>query len=367
MEERLTIVNPGRLLPAHPGPDFSTASLGDGPPTKSTLMLEESRWRPQCGLDTLRKRARLNAKIRAFFAARDVLEVETPVMGACGVTDPLLHPFTTVFTLPGQRESRRLYLQTSPEFAMKRMLAAGSGSIYQITKAFRNDEVGRHHNPEFTLLEWYRVGFSLPDLMAEVESLIAELASGERDLLTPERLSYVDAFTLALGLHPLEAGFAELARVAEARGMPEAAELCGRDRPIWLDLLFSHWVQPGLGRRRLTSVYHYPACLPSLARRCEDDARFVERVEIFLEGVELGNGFHELADPREQRQRFESDLEQRRAMDLPEPAIDRRLLDALRVGLPDCSGIAIGLDRLLMALIGGESLADALAFPIERA
>jgi len=330
-------------------------------------MIDATPWRPQCTLDSLRSRARLNAKIRAFFAVREVLEVETPLLAACGVTDPALYPFTTVFTLPGQREGRRLYLQTSPEYAMKRLLAAGSGSIYQITKAFRNDEVGRYHNPEFTLLEWYREGYSLVDLMDEVEALIDELAAGRRDLLPAERLTYAEAFIRALGLHPLEASFGELADSAVVRGMPEAAELCGEDRPLWLDLLFSNFVQPALGRRRLTSIHHYPACLPSLARRCETDPRFVERVEIFLDGVELGNGFHELTDPVEQRRRFEHDLEHRRDLGLPEPAIDHRLLEALHAGLPPCSGIAIGLDRLLMVLTGAESLAEVLPFPIESA
>ena len=330
-------------------------------------MNEAIQWRPLCTLDGLRARARLNAEVRAFFAAREVLEVETPLLAACGVTDPGLYPFTTVFTLPGQCEGRRLYLQTSPEFAMKRLLAAGSGSIYQITKAFRNDEAGRHHNPEFTLLEWYRVGYSLADLMDEVEALLEELAAGWRDPLPPERFTYVEAFGGALGLHPLEASVAELAAVARALGLPEAAELCGEDRAVWLDLLFSHFVQPALGSKRLTSIHHCPACLPSLARRCEADPRFVERVEIFMEGIELGNGFHELTDPVEQRRRFELDLERRRSLNLPEPGIDDRLLEALQAGLPPCSGIALGLDRLLMVLTGAGHIADVLAFPIERA
>lgn len=324
-------------------------------------------WMPACSLETLRRRAGLLAAIRRFFAARDVLEVETPLLCHTAVTDPNLHAFTTSFMLPGAAQGRELYLQTSPEFAMKRLLAAGSGSIYQICKAFRNEESGRHHNPEFTLLEWYRVGFSLADLMDEIDALFCEVCSEAYPLAAAERHAYAALFERHLGVDPLTASLADFARCAREREFHEAEALCGGDRGVWLDLLFSYFVQPHLGRGRVAFVYDYPACLPSLARKRPDEPRVVERVEVFLEGVELGNGFHELADAVEQEVRFDADLAERRARGLALPPKDDYLLAALRQGLPDCSGVAIGVDRLLMLLAGEGRIAGVLGFPVERA
>jgi lysyl-tRNA synthetase class 2 len=324
-------------------------------------------WRPSCSLAALKKRASLLAAIRRFFAARNVLEVETPLLCKAGVTDPNLHPFTTLLRRPDGTESYRLYLQTSPEFAMKRLLAAGSGSIYQICKAFRNEEAGRHHNPEFTLLEWYRVGFDLVQLIDEIDALLGEICRDDLNLKSSERLSYRELFREYVGGDPLFASFEELAECSRVRGLPEAEGLCGDDRALWLDLLFSHLVQPHLGRGRVTFVYDFPALLPSLARRRPDDPLVVERVEVFLEGLELGNGFHELADVVEQDERFDRDLAVRRENGLPLMAKDERLLAAIRSGLPDCSGIALGLDRLLMIMTRAESIDDVLPFPMARA
>lgn len=329
--------------------------------------MPETLWKPACSQAALRARARLLAAVRRFFESREVLEVETPLLCRTGVTDPNLHAFTARFELPGSTQGRELYLQTSPEFAMKRLLAAGSGSIYQICKAFRNEESGRNHNPEFTLLEWYRVGFSLFDLMDEIDALFAEICRDTLPLAPSERFPYAQIFERHVGVDPLTASLAEFATAAEARGLPEAESLCGEDRTVWLDLLFSHCVQPRLGRGRVTFVYDYPACLPSLARKHPEDARVVERVELFLSGLELGNGFHELADADEQEARFDADLAERRDRGLPLPPKDERLLAALRAGLPDCSGIAIGLDRLLMLLIEEDALAGVLAFPVDLA
>lgn len=326
-----------------------------------------SHWQPACTLAQLRHRAMLNAGIRQFFAERGVLEVETPLLGNRTVTDPALHPFETRFRLPGQVKGAELYLQTSPEFAMKRLLAHGSGPIYQIGKAFRNEEHGRHHNPEFTLLEWYRPGYTLSDLMGEVEALFAAILQDVTLVGPPERVTYAEVFTRHIGLHPLDAELTAFAAFADNQGLGESRQLCGEDRTVWLDLLFSHFVQPRLGPGHLTSVYHYPACMPSLARACTHDARWVERVEVFWSGIELGNGFHELTDSQEQRRRFELDQRQRYAAGLPVPDLDDRLLEALRHGLPECAGIAIGLDRLLMIMTGVPSIAETLTFPIDRA
>ncbi|MEW6037162.1 MAG: EF-P lysine aminoacylase EpmA [Pseudomonadota bacterium] len=323
-----------------------------------------SDWRPSCPPAMLRRRAELLQKIRRFFAEKEVLEVETPLLSHGTVTDPHLSVFATCY---GGGASRQLFLQTSPEFAMKRLLAAGSGSIYQVCKAFRNDEAGRFHNPEFTLLEWYRVGFGLEELIEETGALLRALSEGVRPLAPPEHLSYREAFLAHAGIDPLEAGFGDFAGCAARHGLQEAAAICGTDRSIWLDLLFSHLVQPHLARDRFTFVRDFPAILPSLARFKPDDERLVERVEVFLDGMELGNGFFELNDPLEQERRFDRDIATRIDAGLPAPEKDRRLLDALKAGLPDCAGIALGVDRLLLGLHRLETIADVLAFPLARA
>ncbi len=306
------------------------------------------------------------SRIRRFFAERGILEVETPLLCRASGTDPNLHPFVTEFLLPGQTQGTPLYLQTSPEFAMKRLLAAGSGSIYQICKAFRNEELGRNHNPEFTLLEWYRVEAGLEELMDEIEGLFDVLFSENRELAKADRIAYRKLFEDYCGVDPLRAEWPELAHCARRHGLPEAEALCGRDRSLWLDLLFSHIVQPHLGHDRIFFVYDYPACLPSLARKKPGEEEVVERVEVFLEGIELGNGFHELSNAAEQEKRFDHDLAVRRKMGLPVLPKDARLLRALESGLPDCSGVAIGLDRLLMLMTGVSSIEQVLAFPSSR-
>lgn len=276
------------------------------------------------------------------------------------VTDPHLTPFESRFA-PAAGGST-LFLQTSPEFAMKRLLAAGCGSIYQICKAFRNEELGRWHTPEFTLLEWYRVGFSLDKLIDEVDALLGRLAGEHIALATAERQTYRELFLQHVGADPILGDFRQLDQCARRLGVPEASELCGSERSIWLDLLFSYAVQPHLGRGRISFVEDFPACLPSLARRKPDEPDLVERVEVFLEGIELANGFHELADADEQQQRFEADLDALRGRGGARRSPDHRLLAALRSGLPDCSGIAMGLDRLLMILTGAADIAEVLSF-----
>lgn len=302
------------------------------------------------------------AAIRAFFAARDVLEVETPLLCQGIGTDPHLD-FVSVSQATGEPR----YLQTSPEFAMKRLLAAGSGSIYQICKAFRGDESGRQHNPEFTLLEWYRLDCGLSGLMDEMEDLLYRVADGKLDPAATRRASYREVFLQYAAVEPLDADFHRLAACAARHGLPEASELCGQDRPLWLDLLFSHVIQPRLGQDGLCFVYDYPACQPSLARAKPDDGRWVERVELFWRGVELANGFHELADADEQAARFEAERQVRRERGQPVPQADGRLLAALGHGLPDCSGVAVGLDRLLMLLADVDHIDRVLAFPYANA
>ena len=338
-----------------------------GPDHPSALSVPPVDCLSACSREALVGRARLYALIRKFFEERSVLEVETPLLSQRTVTDPLLRVFESRYQPAGQTVNQTLYLQTSPEFAMKRLLASGVGSIFQISKAFRNGEVGRHHNPEFTLLEWYRVGFDLDALQAEIEHLLMHLAQAFERQVTVERTTYCEIFERHLGLHPLDASIDAFGIRAKESGFHDAQALCGRNRGHWLDFLFSCLIQPKLPPESLTMVSRYPAILPSLARKTGDDPRWVERVELFLGGMELGNGFHELIDPVEQEARFLSDLEVRKAEGLNAPELDDRLLDALRFGLPDCSGIAIGLDRLLMVLIGKSRIEEVLSFPFQQA
>ena len=319
-------------------------------------------WQPSCSIELLQKRARMLNCIRAFFLERNVLEVETPLLShACG-TEPQLDFFTTIFEFA---KPEKLFLQTSPEFAMKRLLAAGSGSIYQICKAFRNNEVGRFHNPEFTILEWYRVGFDLNDLMDEVEGLFAELS--EYKFESPKRIFYAEIFEHYTGLNALVFSFETYSAFAIQHEIEEVITFCGKNHAIWLDYLFSFFVQPHLGENGLCLIYGYPACQSALARLNQDNSLVADRFEVFLNGIELGNGFYELSDSIEQNRRFNNEIQLREREDLPKVVKDKRLLAALKSGLPDCSGIAIGLDRLLMTLVEAETISDVLSFDIESA
>ena len=293
------------------------------------------------------------------------MEVETPLLCSAIGTDPQLDFFETTYRfVPAQQ---KLFLQTSPEFAMKRLLAAGSGSIYQICKAFRNGESGRFHNPEFTLLEWYRVGFDLAQLMDEVTELFSALFDGHRLLKSPERFAYRSLFREYTGLDPLSFSIGDYAAYTGANGLSEAATICGQDHAVWLDFIFSHRIQPNLGQDRICMVYGYPACFSSLARINENNDLVTDRVEVFLDGIELGNGYYELGDAKEQENRFDKEINIRRATERPSVTKDKRLLAALAAGLPECSGIAIGLDRVLMLLSKSPSIEGVLPFSISKA
>lgn len=320
-------------------------------------------WQPTCSLDKLRLRAQLLAAIRDFFAARGVLEVETPLLADAIGTDPQLDFFTTQLAA---NPAQALYLQTSPEFAMKRLLAAGSGSIYQICKAFRQGEIGRLHNPEFTLLEWYSVGFDLHALMAEVEALFAVLLGSQWQAECAQRVTYQAIFQCYTGLDALAFDLALYTAYAQQHALHDALRLCGDEHALWLDFLFSHQVQPHLGAEGLVQVYAYPACQAALARINPTDARVADRVELFWRGIEIGNGYFELDDAQEQARRFQAEQTYRSAQGLPEVAIDYKFLAALHAGLPRCAGMAIGLDRLLLLLSASASLAEVLAFPLRR-
>ena len=310
-------------------------------------------WRPDASLAMLQARARLQAAIRSFFAEREVLEVDTPVLSKHATVDRHIESFATA-------DGR--WLQTSPEFAMKRLLAAGAGAIYQIAHVFRREEAGRHHNPEFSMLEWYRPGWDHRQLMDEVEALLRALGS---DTAGPYvRLSYREAFLAHAGIDPFAASDRELCSAAAAAGYQARADE-GRD--ALLDLLMFTRVAPGLGVDTPAFVYDYPASQAALARVREGAPPLAERFELFWRGIELANGFHELGDADEQRRRFEADQAWRRAQGRSVPPYDRYLVEALAAGFPDCAGVAVGLDRLLMLLHDQPSVAATMSFSSRRA
>lgn len=324
---------------------------------------QESDWRPTANAAMLRRRAALLAVVRQFFAERAVLEVDTPMVVNAPVTDVHIHSARVHFGAEPGAAAPEFFLHTSPEYAMKRLLAGGLGDIYQICHVVRGLERGRLHNAEFTLIEWYRQGWTLADLMAEVEALVRS-ALGERAATrTSVRLSYRDVFLQQLGIDPFSASLQEL--TATARSVGFAGESASRDE--LLELLMSVRIGPHLGRGALTFVHGYPASQAALARLDPADRRAAQRFELYCEGIELANGFHELADAHEQRTRFEHDLAARAALGLEPLAPDERLLAALAAGLPDCCGVALGFDRLLMLAEDAERIDAVLPFPIERA
>jgi lysyl-tRNA synthetase class 2 len=323
-------------------------------------------WRPTASIETLRRRATLVTAVRGFFGARGLLEVETPLLVRHGVTD--VHLASLPLAPPAQG-----FLHTSPEYAMKRLLAAGSGDIWQLCHVMRGDEGSPLHNTEFTMLEWYRTGFDMPRLIDEVAALAEHVvASAAAVTGAPpparaiETLSYHDAFQRALGLDPLAAPLAAL-RDAAAPLAVAPATLATLTRDELLDLLLALAVGPTLGRGRWTFLTHWPASQAALARLDPVDPRVAHRFELYADGVELANGFHELLDAAEQRARFEQDRAERRRRGLPDVAIDEPLLAALATGLPDCAGVALGFDRLVMLALGVPQIDAVIAFPAERA
>lgn len=324
--------------------------------TRNILM----NWQPTASLDAIRQRARLYAAIRAFFAERDVLEVDTPVLSQAAVSDPYLDPMISAFEGPGVSGSLPLYLQTSPEYAMKRLLASGSGPIYQLAKAFRNGEVGRRHNPEFCMLEWYRPGFDDQGLMVEVQALVAPLL-GRDDFVA---VSYRQLFVDHLGCDPHRTSAAQLKALARQH---LDAGFDSEDRDTWLNLLISHLIEPKL--LQPTFVYDYPASQAALAQvSCDEQGVAVaRRFELFVEGVELANGYFELVDGDEQARRFAADQQQRRQLGKPVLPCDQHLVAALHHGLPACAGVALGVDRLLMLICGSQRIDEVIAFPLARA
>jgi lysyl-tRNA synthetase class 2 len=325
-----------------------------------------SDWRPAANLDALRLRARLYATIRAFFVERAVLEVETPVLSIAGNTDANIESFWLQFSGRTEGAPRTRWLRTSPEFPLKRLLAAGVGDCYELGRVFRNGEAGGRHNPEFTMLEWYRVGWDHLRLVEETVALVrAALALVGRDAavaITPFRDLYRDR----LDIDPFTADDAALqAALGDVRIDPE-----GLTRDDWLDLLMTHRLQPMFDRHAILVVHDWPASQCALARIRAgrgDEPDVAERFELYLGPLELANGYHELTDAAEQRVRFERDHVVRAARGSVLPPLDERLLAAMSDGLPACAGVALGIERLLMGLLDTDRIADVLAFDFAHA
>jgi len=316
-----------------------------------------SDWRPTASIGTLEIRATMLRAAREYFAATRALEVETPTLSAAAVTDVHLASIGAV----AMRKPR--FLHTSPEYPMKRLLAAGCGDIWQICRVYRDGESGRWHNPEFTLIEWYRVGIDHHALMADVERLINTMLPPARQFDRAERLTYREAVQLHAGVDAFDDPTAVLIARLQSAGV-DVPQSLRADRDGCLDLIMSVLVGPRLGLDRLSFIYDYPASQAALARARGPVA---SRFEAYLDGIELANGFHELADANEQRSRFVQDVASRNARNLPPMPVDENFLAALAHGLPECSGVALGFDRLVMCATGARHIDEVIAFPFDRA
>jgi elongation factor P--(R)-beta-lysine ligase len=303
-------------------------------------------WQPSAPIDNLKKRADIIQKVRTFFAKRNVLEVDTPLFYASTVTDPVQIAFQL-----GDR-----FLQTSPEYAMKRLLAVGSGDIYQICKAFRDDEIGRIHNPEFTMLEWYRIGFDHYDLMEETADLLQVILSCDR----PEQIAYRELFFKILNIDPITADAQSLKNIVAQHNISVSDSFNNADKDTWLDIIMSHVIEPNVGHTKPIFIYDYPASQAALAI-VNDDKTTARRFEVYFQGMELANGYHELLNADELERRFIADNQLRKERGLPERPLDQHLIAAQRHGIPDCAGVALGLDRLIMLALQAKHIKEVIS------
>lgn len=325
-----------------------------------------SDWQPTASLEMLKTKARLLTKLRAFFADKDILEVQTPILSQAGNTEPTIESFITQQHENSAHITLPSFLNTSPEFSMKRLLAADYGSLYQITPAFRQDEQGKRHNPEFTLLEWYRIDFDHHALMGEVNSLLRYIAEDFIKLERSEFFSYQQAMIQFAGVDPFTATIEEL-KTATFKAEVDVVGMEEATKDTWLDLLMTMVVEKNLPNNCPVFIYDYPASQAALAKIRKGSPDVAERFELYINGMELGNGFHELSDAKEQAQRFKDQQQQRKDSKQQGIPADGHLIEALKHGLPDCAGVAIGLERLLMVLTGTENINDVLTFPFDRA
>lgn len=317
-------------------------------------------WQSVAEIELMQKRARMLQSIRAFFVQLDVMEVDTPSMSQASVTDLHIESFVT------SMQQQNYYLQTSPEYPMKRLLASGYPSIYQICKVYRCEEQGIFHNPEFIMLEWYRLGFDYKQLMHEVSSLF-DLLSKENELSTQtDKISYQQAFMQSVGIDPLATSVEDCRQCCVQQQIDVPQGMSDDNVDEWLDWILTQAVAPAFNQTGFTILYDYPASQCALAT-ISADGSVAERFEVFYGELELANGFNELTDAHEQRQRFEADNKKRQLAGLDVMPIDEHFLQALEAGFPKCAGVAIGLDRLLMVLTGKAEISDVLAFPFDRA
>jgi lysyl-tRNA synthetase class 2 len=323
-------------------------------------------WQSTLTWQNAQRRAKILQQIRQFFAQRNVVEVETPALSQGTVTDVYLDALSCKYDFLADSpagHSTELFLQTSPEFHMKRLLASGYGCIYQIAKAFRHEESGNNHNPEFTMLEWYRIGFDQFELMSEVSELLQVVLGGDKALFT----SYQDIFITTVAIDPLEASFDELVEVLNKHDKAADWLIEMNDADLLLQFIFTEIIEPTIGINQPQFIYDFPIAQASLAKRSIDDARVAQRFECYFKGIELVNGFNELTDATEQVVRFEEDNAKRAAQGLPVKPIDENFIAALNHGLPQCSGVALGIDRLVMLAIDSDHISEVQSFSIERA
>ena len=323
-------------------------------------------WQPSASFDALRLRARLNAAIRRFFDERGVIEVETPVLSRAGNTDLNIASFSLEFSGRTDGAPRTRWLRTSPEYPLKRLLAAGFGDCYELGRVFRDGEAGGRHNPEFTMLEWYRVGWDHRQLILETAALVGTALALVGRKAELKQVSYHALYREQLGIDPATASDEQLRAVLG----DIVIDPDGLTRDDWLDLLMTHRLQPSFPADQLLALYNYPASQCALARirgDSPDGVPVAERFELYLGPLELANGYHELADAAEQGARFDRDLQRRVERRDVQPPRDENLLAALSAGLPACAGVALGVDRLMMAMLGTTRIADVLAFDFVRA
>ncbi len=321
--------------------------------------MTDSIWQPSASLATLKARAELLATIRQFFSVRNILEVDTPLLAKYSVTDPYMDVLTADNPV-GEKD--RYFLQTSPEYAMKRLLASGSGAIYQLCKAFRKGEQGSRHNPEFTMLEWYRPDFDHHQLMGEVEALVTQVLNCQQAF---ERVSYRDLFLKHCAVDPHTSDCETIRAVARQR---LDVQMDSDQKDDWLNLLLAEVIEPTLGFDTPVFIVDYPASQSALAKISSDNGvAIAQRFELYCQGVELANGYFELTDIEEQKQRFEKDHQLRQVLAAPEVETDQFLLAAMEQGLPDCAGVALGVDRLLMLSRSLKTIAETISFSIDKA
>jgi lysyl-tRNA synthetase class 2 len=323
-------------------------------------------WQSTLTWNNAQKRAKILQQIRQFFAERNVVEVETPALSQGTVTDVYLDAISCKYDFLADSpvgHSTELFLQTSPEFHMKRLLASGYGCIFQIAKAFRHEESGKNHNPEFTMLEWYRIGFDQFDLMSEVAELLQVVLASNKAIFT----SYQDIFIETVAVDPLVATFDQLVEVLNRRDKAADWLIEMNDADLLLQFIFTEIIEPTIGIEQPQFIYDFPIAQASLAKKSIDDARVAQRFECYFKGIELVNGFNELTDANEQVLRFEQDNAKRKEQGLPVKPIDGNFIAALNHGLPQCSGVALGIDRLVMLALDIKNISEVQSFSIERA